>query len=185
MRTSNAQRISKHGMRDTECRAPLREAARPAMRFNASTLQRFNALVGLLLLFLAANVFGQSYSINWYNIAGGGGTSTNGQYFMSGTIGQPDASGPMTGGNYSVTGGFWALISVVQTAGAPALYISHSGTAVTVHWHNVPGWTLQQTSSLNPPVTWTPNSSWTTSNGTNYLNITSPTGRLFFRLQGP
>jgi len=45
--------------------------------------------------------FAQSCSINWYEAAGGGGTSTNGQYSLSGTIGQPDASGAMTGGNYS------------------------------------------------------------------------------------
>ena len=61
----------------------------------------------------------QNYSIDWYKIAGGGGTSTNGAYSLTGTIGQPDASSAMSGGNYSVTGGFWSLISVVQTAGAP------------------------------------------------------------------
>jgi hypothetical protein len=29
---------------------------------------------------------------------------------------------------------------------------------------------------------WTTNSSWTTSNGTNYQNLTSPAGNSFFRL---
>ena len=43
-------------------------------------------------------------SVDWYKIAGGGGTSTGGTYQVSGTIGQPDASGAMTGGNYSLTG---------------------------------------------------------------------------------
>jgi hypothetical protein len=38
------------------------------------------------------------------------------------TIGQPDA-GAMSGGNYSLTGGFWALISVVQMTGTPLLTI--------------------------------------------------------------
>ena len=52
----------------------------------------------------------QSYSIDWYKVAGGGGTSTGGTYSVSGTIGQHDAGGPMTGGSYSLTGGFWALI---------------------------------------------------------------------------
>ncbi len=124
----------------------------------------------------------QSYSIDWYKIAGGGGTSTNGQYFLSGTIGQPDASGAMTGGNYSLTGGFWALISVVQTSGAPTLYISHSVNTVTVYWQIVSGWTLQQNRSLTAPTNWTQNNSWTTSNGTNSLNISPPTGNEFFRL---
>jgi len=57
-------------------------------------------------------------------------------YAVSGTIGQPDTSLAMTGGNYSVTGGFWSLISVVQTAGLPNLTITHSGNTVTVSWPN-------------------------------------------------
>src|SRR6266446_8892605 len=59
----------------------------------------------------------QQYSIDWYTIDGGGGTSTGGVYSVSGTIGQPDA-GTMSGGNYSLAGGFWGLIAAVQTAGA-------------------------------------------------------------------
>ena len=57
-------------------------------------------------LIAPASGFSQAYSIDWYKIAGGGGTSTNGQYAVTGTIGQPDAGGAMTGGNYSLTGGF-------------------------------------------------------------------------------
>lgn len=137
------------------------------------------------MLLFPAITRAQSYSINWYKVAGGGGTSTGGGYALSGTIGQPDASTPMTGGNYSLTGGFWAFISVQQTVGAPTLYIRHSGNTVTVYWQNVSGWTLHQTSSINPSVTWTLNTSWTTSGGTNYLNLTSPTGKMFFRLSNP
>jgi hypothetical protein len=127
----------------------------------------------------------QQYSINWYKVAGGGGTSSGGQYMVSGTIGQPDASGALSGGNYSLTGGFWALIQVVQTSGAPILYISHSGSTVTIYWQNVSGWTLHQNGNLATPTGWTQNNSWTTSNGTNYLNVSSATGNLFFRLSNP
>jgi len=129
--------------------------------------------------------FAQQYSIDWSKVSDGGGTSTNGQYSVSGTIGQHDAGGPMTGGNYSLTGGFWALISVVQTPGAPTLYISRSGNTVRVYWQDVSGWTLQQNNNLAMPANWSVNSSWTTSNGTNYLTITSPTGNSFFRLSHP
>ena len=41
----------------------------------------------------------QSYSIDWYKVSGGGGTSTGGVFSVSGTIGQPDA-GKMSGGNF-------------------------------------------------------------------------------------
>jgi hypothetical protein len=129
-------------------------------------------------------IHAQSYNINWYKVSGGGGTSTNGQYTISGTIGQQDASGAMTGGSYSLTGGFWALYAV-QTPGAPTLYISHSGNAVTVYWQDVSGWTLQQNNNLTVPAGWAGSSGVTTSNGTNYLNLTSPTGDLFFRLSNP
>ena len=140
-----------------------------------------------LILFFAVLIpaigFSQQYSIDWYKIAGGGGTSSGGNYSVSGTIGQPDASGAMTGGIFSVNGGYWSLISAVQTPGAPTLNISHSGNTVTVYWQNVPGWNLQQNNNLAFPANWSANNGATLSNGTNYLNLLNPAGNLFFRLQ--
>jgi hypothetical protein len=144
-------------------------------------------LVAMLLFAMLplVSTFAQTYSIDWYKIAGGGGTSTGGVYAVSGTIGQHDAGGPMTGGNYSLTGGFWALVSVVQTPGAPTLYISHAGNIVTVYWQDVSGWSLQQNGNLASSAGWSASGGVTTVNGTNYLNLTSPTGNLFFRLNHP
>ena len=138
-----------------------------------------------LVFMLARTVSAQSYTIDWYKVSGGGGTSAGGTYSVSGTIGQPDASGAMTGGNYSVTGGFWALISVVQTPGAPPLYISVSENVVTVYWQSVSGWSLQQNGNLTVPNDWTTSSGVTTLGGTNYFKITSPSGSQFFRLSQP
>jgi hypothetical protein len=74
------------------------------------------------------------YSIDWYSINAGGGTSTGGPYAITGTIGQPDA-GIMTGGNYSLVGGFWGIISTVVTPGAPPLTITLTPTnAVVISW---------------------------------------------------
>jgi hypothetical protein len=97
----------------------------------------------------------QTYSVDWYKISGGGGTSTNGQYSLSGTIGQHDAGSPMTGGNYSLTGGFWALYAV-QTPGAPTLAIAPATPGqATISWTpNTPGFVLQETWSLSP-ANWT------------------------------
>ena len=142
-------------------------------------------LLALAFTALVVRAQAQTYSIDWDKIAGGGGTSTGGVYAVNGTIGQHDAGGPMTGGNYSLTGGFWSLIAVVQTGGAPTLYITISGNAVTVYWQAVSGWSLQQNGNLNSSGGWSVNSSWTTSNGTNYLNVTPPAGDLFFRLKQP
>src|ERR1039457_2329355 len=135
-----------------------------------------------IFLLSPAFLLAQQYSIDWSKVAGGGGTSTGGTYQVSGTIGQQDAGGPMTGGSYSLTGGFWSLISVVQTAGAPNLVITHSGNSVIVSWPNTGSYTLLQNSSLGGGTWTTSGYSITTANGTNSINITPPTGKLFFRL---
>ena len=142
----------------------------------------------LLISFLLAAAAGraQPYAVDWYKISGGGGVSTGGTYQVTGTIGQPDASGAMSGGNYSVTGGFWSLIQVVQTPGAPTLYISSSGNTVTIYWQNVTGWNLVQSGNLTTPMaSWSVSSSPSLVNGTNYLNLVNPAGNLFFRLKNP
>jgi hypothetical protein len=59
----------------------------------------------LSVLAATVQVFGD-YKISWHTFDGGGGTSSGGQYIVSGTIGQPDA-GQMSGGDYEVSGGFW------------------------------------------------------------------------------
>lgn len=50
------------------------------------------------------------FAVDWYTVDGGGAMfTTGGNYELSGTIGQPDAGVTMTGGSYSLTGGFWVV----------------------------------------------------------------------------
>jgi hypothetical protein len=143
-------------------------------------------LILALGLLIPTISFAQSYTIDWYKVSGGGGTSTGGAYSVSGTIGQHDAGGPMTGGSYSLTGGFWALISVVQTPGLPDLTITFVGpNSVLVSWPNTGSYTLQQNSNLAGGSWTTSGYSITTSNGTNSITVNPPTGNLFFRLSNP
>ena len=139
-------------------------------------------IAGLLLAL--SSLHAQTYSIDWSKIAGGGGTSTGGVYSVSGTIGQPEASGALTGGNYSLTGGFWALVSAVQTPGLPNLVISYAGSSVIVSWPATGSYTLQQNANVAVPSGWaTSGYSIATANGTNRITIPSPAGNLFFRLK--
>ena len=106
------------------------------------------------------------YSIGWYAIAGGGGTSTGTSgtttYAVSGMIGQP-ATAAMSGGNYSVTGGFWSMISVVQMSGAPLLSIARSGNQATISWNGpAAGFLLEQSGNLN---SWVSSSAGLVTNG--------------------
>ena len=139
-------------------------------------------LLVLAGLWLPLAVFSQSYSIDWYKIAGGGGTSSNGQYSLSGTIGQPDASGAMSGGNYSLTGGFWSLINVVQTPGAPLLTITYAGNQAIISWPvSVTGYTLQTNNNL-ATGTW---ANYTGNVVNNSTTNSPPKGNVFFRLTHP
>lgn len=71
----------------------------------------------LSVLAVGSAVMADPFTITWYTIDGGGGTSSGGSFTLSGTIGQPDAGAAMTGGSFSLTGGFWAGISAPAPVG--------------------------------------------------------------------
>jgi hypothetical protein len=58
----------------------------------------------------AKSTRGTTYSVDVWTVDGGGGQSSGGDFSVHGTIGQPDAEPlhPATGGDFAVTGGFWA-----------------------------------------------------------------------------
>lgn len=142
-------------------------------------------LLSLLLSLIAFAALAQN-SIDWFTIDGGGGTSTNAQYSVSGTIGQPDAE-RMSGGQYSLTGGFWSLVAAVQTPSAPLLTITPNLqlSMVTLSWPwPSSGFTLQQNSNLANTNGWSAYTGPTSTNGTTRsVTIAPPTGNWYFRLK--
>lgn len=145
---------------------------------------RIVIVVGVLLVALGALA---QYSIDWFTVDGGGGTSTGGVYSVTGTIGQPDAS-PQTlqGGPYSVTGGFWSLYAV-QTPGAPRLSIFRTSTnTVVVAWPApADGWVLQQNLNLGT-TNWVTPAESVTNDGTNkFIVVNPPQGNRYYRLAQP
>src|SRR6266446_8922125 len=116
--------------------------------------EMFLVLALSLCTFGLSNASAQNYSIDWFTIDGGGGTSTGGVYSVSGTIGQPDA-GHLSGGNYTIDGGFWGIIAAIQTPGAPLLRVVLTSTnTVIVAWPVAStGFSLQQNASLGT-TTW-------------------------------
>jgi hypothetical protein len=63
------------------------------------------ALIALVLL--ALPVMATGFGLQWWTVDGGGNQSNGDSYALSGIIGQPDA-GELSGGCYSLSGGFWA-----------------------------------------------------------------------------
>jgi hypothetical protein len=76
-------------------------------------MMRLVTLVGLLALLLVAAGLASAqsgYDLSWWTVDGGGGTvaEEGGGYSLSGTAGQPDAGPALSGGGYTLVGGFWS-----------------------------------------------------------------------------
>src|SRR5712671_1514754 len=147
-------------------------------------------LITAFLLLVPCAVHAQNFAIDWFTIDGGGGTSTGGVYAVSGTIGQPDAGPAMTGGSYSLVGGFWSIVAAIQTPGAPLLTITRNPAngAVTVSWPTPSdGWVLDQTSALGSPpaaISWSQvGFPYQTNATTISITTASPSGNRFYRLR--
>ena len=67
------------------------------------------ALIAFLLLVVQVVRAAGTYTLDWWTVDSGGGTSTSqaGTYSLSGTVGQAEP-GSLNGPNYSLVEGFWA-----------------------------------------------------------------------------
>lgn len=135
--------------------------------------------IHLLSLALPVIAFAQPYTIDRHVVAGGGGTSTGGGFSVSGTIGQVDAGPILTAGGYSLTGGFWAFPTAVQTPGAPTLLISPAEqNQAVISWSpNVAGYILEEAGAV-AGGNWTP----APSGSTNPVIVPLSFGTRFYRL---
>lgn len=139
------------------------------------------ALAGAGLLLQAGD-----FTLDWWTVDAGGGTSTGGVYAVRGTIGQPDA-GTLAGGDYPLTGGFWSILAVVPSPEAPTLTITRNEAgAVKLCWPaGATGWVLEETPDLTAP-SWGESPLTPVLEGTNKcVTITTPVGSRFFRLHKP
>jgi hypothetical protein len=104
----------------------------------------------IVALFGGYRLHAQSFSIDWFTIDGGGGTSVGGAFVLSGSIGQPDA-GALSGGVFVLEGGYWS--GVMENSAIPTLHIALSNGMILIsRGPNTPGFVLQQSDSLSSPV---------------------------------
>lgn len=141
--------------------------------------------VGLFALAICSQA--QNFSIDWFTIDGGGGTSTDAVFTVSGTVGQADAGGPMVGEGFTVEGGFWSIIAAVQMPDAPELSIQVTSTNTAVIAWDSPatGFGLQQNNDLST-TNWVASTNAVTDNGsTKFIIVNPPSGNRFYRLFKP
>ena len=84
------------------------------MKLKQTRIQTGIVLTLAALLIITAIVFAQSgdYTLSWWTVDNGGGTSSGGTYAVNGTLGQPDAGSLLNGGQYGIQGGFWAATGI-------------------------------------------------------------------------
>jgi hypothetical protein len=95
-------------------------------------MKRYLLLIALVIL--AAVIVSSAwaaptadYAITWYTIDGGGGTLSGSggigysAYMLDGTLGQPDA-GVLTGGGYTLAGGYWGGLIGVYRVYLPLIF---------------------------------------------------------------
>jgi hypothetical protein len=129
----------------------------------------------------------QDFTLEASAISGGGGQSSSSDFELNATIGQVDA-GSMSGGDFVLDGGFWSIITAVDTQGAPTLTISASGNQVTISWpeNGSTGFVLEVANALAVPpatTTWTSvNVTPQTNNGIESVQVPLVSGPQFYRL---
>src|SRR5262245_23412466 len=132
----------------------LTSSRNPVFSRRKATMHMKELFLALSVSAFAESALGQSYSVDWFSIGGGGGTIAGPSYLLDASIGHHDASVAMSGGSFSLTGGFWSIVTV-QTPGAPLLkiFLTATNTAV-ISWPSPStAFTLQQRADMND-ATW-------------------------------
>jgi len=129
------------------------------------------ALAAALLL-CAARAQAQVYDAAWHTVDSGGAMGVSGGTLtLGGTIGQPDAGGPLTGGSFTLHSGFWAIaaggalgaqadLAVTKTDGVTAVVPGQTVTYAIVVTNAGPSAAAGATVADAPPagltaVSWT------------------------------
>lgn len=143
--------------------------------------------VAVAWLALALSASAQTFTVDRSVLSGGGGTSTGGQFSLTGTIGQPDAGARLSGGPYALDGGFHSVAVAVQTPGAPLLKIVRSGGSFIVSWaSDTAGFVLEEVGSLRAPANWQAVATPPVLVGQeNQVTLPSQPGVRFYRLRKP
>jgi len=152
----------------------LDEGCKPRLA-GTTTLLHF-----ILSFFLFAFCFCSraQYAIDWYDVSGGGGSSSSGNYTLRGVVGQPEA-GAMASNSYTLQGGF--LPGLVETGPPPSvtLSIQLSAGGVAISWQPAtPGFVLEETDSLSSP-------SWSAAPAGNPVTIAASAKTKFYRVKKP
>ena len=152
-----------------------------------------NRIVGffvfLLLSAVEPSAAEPALRIDKFVFSGGGGSSTNTRFGVTGTIGQKEGDKELSGGRFTVKPGFWSTIGLVQLPGSPLLELHRVGADVVIRWpatSAAQGFVLEQSNFVGPSAVWIA----VPASGDNVgaflqLNVVPQAGARFYRLRRP
>ena len=156
----------------------------------AAAAKWLRAVFCVVWLFLPGALHAQDFTLDWFAVAAGGGESSGGDFELSATIGEP-AAGDMAGVDFAISGGFWSIVTVVETPAAISLNVRLSDGYVIISWleSESAGFALEETAALAiatgdtfwTKVTVTPEAS----GGTKSVRLSLTAGNHFYRLHKP
>lgn len=144
---------------------------------------RLRLVQGLILLRLfqllsSSSLTAGPYALDWCTTDAGGGTSSGGDYALSGTIGQTDTA-VISGDRYRVEGGFWPGLILPATAELPTLVLQIRDNQLWVSWSPATaGFILEQTGDLSAQT-------WITAPAGNPAICPMAASAQFYRLRKP
>jgi len=134
-----------------------------------------------------ATALAEDFSIEWSEMSPGG-TSAGADYWLTGGVSPLDA-GPMTGGEFALSGVIQSVLGVEPPAGAPALSFTRgAGNAVVLSWpYPSEGWVLERAAGLEEPGSgWSPVPlPWATNATSVFVIEPIDRGHRFYRLRAP
>jgi hypothetical protein len=69
---------------------------------------KHTTVISIFAVLAVSTASAQTFDLGWNTIDGGGDMwTTGGNFELSGTIGQPGVGVAMTGGDFTIVGGFW------------------------------------------------------------------------------
>lgn len=139
-----------------------------------------------LIVLLPIAGYAGDFVIDSHTISPGGTISSGGNFGLTGTIGQPDA-GKLSGGNFTLDGGFLSGVVLVQTENAPQLSIQLNGGTAIISWSTVgsTGYILEESVNLTSPSPWNTSGSAIITSGSTKNATVPASGIKFYRLRKP
>jgi hypothetical protein len=100
-------------------------------------ISRWVRALAILGLLFPGLLCGQDFSLDWFSVGSGGGSSSGGGFELSGSAGEPAAIA-MSGGGFEMSGGFWSGLTALDTSAGPVtLNLTLSGGLAVLSWADI------------------------------------------------